>query len=122
MTLNFARHSDEEMQAAAAATDAHVASHSRLAQAIEGCWWVFHELTDVPPVTEDTLFSGNLAAIREAENEVKTSFTLARLGLYRQAMASLRSGLELGLLAGRGSGSRRYSGLVARDSAHTIEP
>ncbi|WP_447948096.1 hypothetical protein [Microbacterium maritypicum] len=99
MTLAFTRHSDEDMQAAAAATDAHVASHPRVAQEIEDCWWAFHELEDVPPFTTDTWGSGNLTPIVEAENEVKTSITLVRFGLYKQAMTSLRSALELGLLA-----------------------
>ncbi len=99
MRFSIAHHSDSDVQSVAAATDAHVAAHAAQTEHIEDCWWVFHELVDVPPFTNDTWASGNLTPILEAEYEVKTSATLARFGLYKQAMTSLRSALELGLLA-----------------------
>jgi hypothetical protein len=50
-------------------------------------------------MTAQNAFSGNLAPALEAEHEARTSFTLARMGLYKQALVSLRSVLELGLLS-----------------------
>ncbi|WP_100344309.1 hypothetical protein [Compostimonas suwonensis] len=67
---------------------------------------MLHSLIDLIPMTAQNAFSGNLAPAFEAEHEARTSFTLARMGLYKQALVSLRSVLELetarsGLLSAR---------------------
>jgi len=62
-------------------------------------WRVLHSLIDLIPMTAQNAFSGNLAPAFEAEREARTSFTLARIGLYKQALVSLRSVLELGMLS-----------------------
>ena len=99
MRLGWAHHRDEDLRAAAADTDAFMEANPQIAAAIVESHAVFHHLLDLPPMTNENLFSGNLAPIIEAERETKTSVTLARQGLYKQALTSLRSALELGLLA-----------------------
>jgi hypothetical protein len=99
MTLGWAHHRDEDLRTAAAVTDEFTDANPELAESIVESHAMFHRFLDLPSVTNENLFSGNLAPIIEAEREALTSVTLARMGLYKQALTSLRSALELGLLA-----------------------
>lgn len=99
MRFDWAHHRDEDLRAAAAETDEFMEANPEIAASIVESQRVFYHLLGLPPMTNENVFSGNLAPIIEAEREAKTSVTLARMGLYKQALTSLRSALELGLLA-----------------------
>lgn len=99
MEFGWTHHSDEHLRAAAAGTDEFMEVNPGIATSIVESQRVFYQLLSLPPMTNENLFSGNLAPIIEAEREAKTSVTLARMGLYKQALTSMRSALELGLLS-----------------------
>lgn len=58
-----------------------------------------HLVFNLIPQTSENLFSGSMFPFFECEYEANTSSFLAELGLYKQAMISLRSALELGILS-----------------------
>ncbi|MBT2519107.1 hypothetical protein J7E29_16820 [Streptomyces sp. ISL-90] len=99
MEFGWVHHRDEDLRAAAAGTDGFMEANPEIAASIVESHQVFYQLLGLPPMTNENVFSGNLAPTIEAEREAKTSVTLARMGLYKQALTSLRSALELGLLA-----------------------
>lgn len=51
------------------------------------------------PHTNESLWSGHFFPWSEAWDDLQISYNLCLFGLYKQAMVSLRSGLELGLLS-----------------------
>jgi hypothetical protein len=59
----------------------------------------YASLIDLVPQDEITLFSGNLLPLYESWHEIQISFNLCAFGFYKQAMSSLRSALELGVLS-----------------------
>lgn len=61
--------------------------------------WIYHSLFNVIPTTTVNFWSGHHFPYSESRDELQVSFNLLCFGLYKQAMASLRSGLELGLLS-----------------------
>jgi hypothetical protein len=99
MSVSWSRYDDYELAAVAGLTDLHLEAHPEQAKAIEDASDVVRALDVLIPATRDNLFSGNLVPIFEAERELQTSTTLARLGFYKQALSGLRSVLELGLLS-----------------------
>src|SRR2546429_8205913 len=60
---------------------------------------LFHCIFDLIPATVDNFWSGNLFPYTEAEYELNSSIYFATRGFYKQALNSLRSVLELGLLS-----------------------
>jgi len=71
----------------------------KYAKKIEQLAWTYHSVGDVIPHTEESMFSGHFFPWSESWNELQISFDLCLFGLYKQAMVSVRSGLELGLLS-----------------------
>lgn len=61
--------------------------------------WVYHSIGDLTPQTTENVWSGHFFPWVESWDEIQISFNLCLFGLYKQAMVSLRSGLELGLLS-----------------------
>lgn len=61
--------------------------------------WAYYSLGNAIPQTFDSFWSGHFFPYTESWDELQISFCLSLFGLYKQAMASLRSGLELGLLS-----------------------
>ncbi len=61
--------------------------------------WVYYSVGDLIPHTTENLWSGHFFPWTESWDEIQISFNLCLFGLYKQAMVSLRSGLELGLLS-----------------------
>lgn len=61
--------------------------------------WAYYSIGDVIPQTVESLWSGHFFPWVESWEEVQISVNLCLFGLYKQAMFSLRSGLELGLLS-----------------------
>lgn len=61
--------------------------------------WAYHSVGDVIPHTTENLWSGHFFPWKESWEEIQISFNLCLFGFYKQAMMSLRSGLELGLLS-----------------------
>jgi len=66
---------------------------------IEELSWIYHSLHNVIPTTMESFWSGHNFPYDESWEELQISFNLICFGLYKQAMASLRSALELGLLS-----------------------
>ena len=61
--------------------------------------WVYHSIGDLIPHTTENLWSGHFFPWTESWDEIQVSFNLCLFGFYKQAMVSLRGGLELGLLS-----------------------
>lgn len=66
---------------------------------ISSLGWVYSSLSKTVPQTTYNFFSGHNFPSFESWDELQISFDLASFGLYKQAFASIRSGLELGLLS-----------------------
>jgi hypothetical protein len=99
VAISWSHYSDEDIASVSAATDDYLVEHRQFSEDIEATQRVFQSLVALPPMTSNNLFSGNLAPLFEAGRELTASITLARLGLYKQALTTLRSALELGLLS-----------------------
>jgi hypothetical protein len=61
--------------------------------------WAFHDLLILFPLTDANMFSGYIFPWKDSCEELQISFNLCMFGFYKQAMSSLRSALELGLLS-----------------------
>jgi hypothetical protein len=61
--------------------------------------WAYYSIGDLIPQTTENLWSGHFVPWSESWNEIQVSFNLCLFGFYKQAMVSLRGGLELGLLS-----------------------
>jgi len=61
--------------------------------------WIYHSLHNVIPTTTESFWSGHNFPYSESWEEIQISYSLVCFGLYKQAMVSLRSALELGLLS-----------------------
>ena len=61
--------------------------------------WAYHSVGDLIPQTKESFWSGHFFPWTESWQELQISYELATVGLYKQAMATLRSGLELSLLS-----------------------
>jgi len=72
---------------------------TKYAEEIEILGWAYHSIGDIIPHTNENLFSGHFFPWQESWDELQISFNLCLFGLYKQAMVSLRSGLEVGLLS-----------------------
>lgn len=99
MDIGWVRHSQEHLSAALRDSDAYLSASPAVEASIVNTHRVLSKLWDLIPMTTENAFSGNLAPIIEADHELKTSITLASIGLYKQALTTLRSVLELGLLS-----------------------
>ena len=58
-----------------------------------------HRISELIPVMPKHLRSGNTFPIQESATELSIAYFLVKRGLYRQAIVSLRTALELGLLS-----------------------
>lgn len=72
---------------------------SGLASRISDFSWAYYSIGSVIPQTTENWWSGHFFPWSESWDELQISFNLALFGLYKQAMISLRSTLELGLLS-----------------------
>ena len=84
----------------------HVYGQSKTFMQEKGYWerisdlaWAYTDIGDLIPHTSENLWSGHFFPWTESWNELQISFDLCLFGLYKQAMVSLRCGLELGLLS-----------------------
>jgi hypothetical protein len=66
---------------------------------IDELGWSYSAVGTLIPHTTENLWSGHFFPWAESWDELQVSFNLCLFGLYKQAMVSLRSGLELGLLS-----------------------
>ncbi|MBX0332319.1 hypothetical protein K3G39_03635 [Pontibacter sp. HSC-14F20] len=66
---------------------------------IEELLWMYYSLHNVIPTNMESFWSGHNFPYEESWDELQISFNLICFGFYKQAMASLRSALELGLLS-----------------------
>lgn len=80
-------------------TNAYFDANDDIAEKIESLSWIYHGLHDAIPTTTENIWSGHQFPFIESWEELQVSCTLAQFGLYKQAMCSLRSVLELGLLS-----------------------
>ena len=98
MTVEWSRYSDDELRRVAAETDAYLAKNA-LKEVLSESSMLMTNMIQLVPVTSENLLSGHLHPLFEAESDLLASTTQGRLGLYKQAIASLRGVLELGLLS-----------------------
>jgi hypothetical protein len=61
--------------------------------------WAYHYLLALIPESTETFFSGKSFPFFESVEELQISLHLSCFGFYKQAIASLRSSLEVGLLS-----------------------
>ncbi|MFH0778151.1 MAG: hypothetical protein V2A71_05910 [Candidatus Eisenbacteria bacterium] len=61
--------------------------------------WTYLDVGDLIPQTMKSFWSGHFFPWLESWEEIQVSCNLCLFGLYKQAMVSLRGGLELGLLS-----------------------
>lgn len=66
---------------------------------INKLFWSYHSIFNIIPTTTESFWSGHNFPYNESWDEIQISFNLVCFGLYKQAMTSLRSALELGLLS-----------------------
>ena len=72
---------------------------SEYQEEISNLSWACHSIGDLIPHTFENFGSGHFFPWIQSWEEIQISFNLCLFGLYKQAMVSLRSGLELGLLS-----------------------
>lgn len=72
--------------------------NSDVKEKISELFWVYHSIGDLIPHTAESLWSGHIFPWVESWEELQISYNLCLFGFYKQAMVSLRSALELGLL------------------------
>lgn len=80
-------------------TEKYFQDNSEIKKRIEQLGWIYHDIGEIIPQTQNNLWSGHYFPIMESWSELQVSFNLVCLGFYKQAFVSLRSGLELGLLS-----------------------
>lgn len=80
-------------------TDEFLNKNKELDDEINRYSWIYHSLGDLIPQTTQNFWSGHFFPFSESWNEIQIAYTLSKFGLYKQAMASLRIGYELGLLS-----------------------
>ena len=74
-------------------------AQSGLDEKINEISWCFHAVQGVIPHTNESFWSGHFFPMTECWEELQVSLNLCHFGFYKQAMCSLRSALELGLLS-----------------------
>ena len=77
----------------------YINERSNIEQELYEYFWAFDSIGGVIPQTEENYWSGHFFPFIEANSEIQVSFKLCLNGYYKQAMSSLRSSLELGLLS-----------------------
>jgi len=77
----------------------YLEKHADVKEKIQELSWVYQSLHHVIPTTTSSFWSGHNFPFTESWDELQISFNLICFGLYKQAMSSLRSALELGLLS-----------------------
>ncbi len=80
-------------------TQDYLENHLEIDNKIYDLSWIYHSLFNIIPTTTDNFWSGHQFPYDESWEEIQISYNLICFGLYKQAMASLRSALELGLLS-----------------------
>lgn len=98
MTAEWSRYSDDDLRRVAEETDAYLAKNA-LEEVLSESSMLMANMIQLVPVTFENVLSGHLHPLFEAESDLLASTTQARLGLYKQAITSLRGVLELGLLS-----------------------
>jgi len=77
----------------------YINSTKGIASELSTYLWVYHSIHDIIPTTLQSFWSGNFFPYTESFEELQVSYNLCLQGFYKQAMTSLRSSLELGLLS-----------------------
>jgi hypothetical protein len=80
-------------------TKEYLEGNPEIAEKIQNLSWVYHSIYNIIPTTMESFWSGHNFPYDESWDELQISFNLISFGLYKQAMVSLRSALELGLLS-----------------------
>lgn len=73
--------------------------NGEIKEKISDLFWIYYSIGDLIPHTTESLWSGHFFPWTESWEEVQISYNLCLFGFYKQAMVSLRSTLELGLLS-----------------------
>jgi hypothetical protein len=79
-------------------TKQYLEAHNLLSE-ISELGWTYQAAQGTVPHTYENLWSGHFFPMIDSWEELQVSFNLCAFGFYKQAMTSLRSGLETGLLS-----------------------
>jgi hypothetical protein len=77
----------------------YLEEHLEIASKLSELAWTYQSLGKVIPMTTENFWSGHFFPWRDSWEEIQVSYNLCLLGFYKQAMISLRSSFELGLLS-----------------------
>lgn len=80
-------------------TEKYFNQNSDKKQLVESLGWIYTAVGGIIPQTTENFWSGHFFPFIDSWEELQISFNLVCFGFYKQAFASLRSGLELGLLS-----------------------
>ena len=80
-------------------TEKYFEENPEIRKRIEELGWIYHTVGMIIPQNFENLWSGHYFPFIDSWEELQVSFTQICFGLYKQAFASLRSGLELGMLS-----------------------
>ena len=72
---------------------------NKLEETISDLGWVSYYLDRLIPTPIDAIFGGTFFPCVESWEEIQISWNLCQQGFYKQALASLRSASEVGLLS-----------------------
>lgn len=73
--------------------------NSEFKDKLNDLFWMYHTIGDLIPHTTESFWSGHILPWTESWDEIQISYNLCLFGFYKQAMVSLRSAKELGLLS-----------------------
>jgi hypothetical protein len=79
-------------------TEKYLDGNPDIASELHDLLWVYESIQWMVPQTKENYWSGHFFPIVESFQDAQIAYSLCAFGLYKQAMVSLRSALELGLL------------------------
>jgi hypothetical protein len=92
-------HSDERVLSILNQTNEVLETHkSDIADRISDSVWILRSLYDLLPETTESIWSGHVFPLSEAQYELESSIVFCKFGFYKHAIGCLRNVLELGLL------------------------
>lgn len=80
-------------------TKVFLEANKNLEQELFSLFWAYHSIGNSIPQTTENYWSGHYFPYSESKKELQISFIQCKQGLYKQAMVSLRSVLEVGILS-----------------------
>ncbi|GMT44965.1 MAG: hypothetical protein IEMM0006_0797 [bacterium] len=89
----------EDIEKVLKETEVFLKKNNDLEKELFSLLWSYHSIGNSIPQTTENYWSGHYFPYSESYEELQISFLLCKQGLYKQAMTSLRSVLEVGILS-----------------------